>query len=116
MQVSKVSFSGIYDVTFPKNTKDSEISSISNNLNNYATECGFKDFVTIVNYNDFLNSKNQNKRGFRIVTSVDNPHLLVNLFSKSSDRLSGLLNKVLSDKSSLSILLSLFLFFISKSI
>lgn len=86
MQVSKVSFGGIYDINFPKNTEDSKVRKICNNLNIYANKHGFSNYVAIVDYKNLVNSNNH-KKGFRLISTVDNPLMLVKLFGQISEEL-----------------------------
>ena len=83
MSVSKVSFSGIYNINFPKNAKNEDVNVAYKKVNDYLQERPFlENTVSIVKFDKFV--EKTAIKGFRIITTIDNPFLLVDLFSQIS--------------------------------
>ena len=86
MQVPKVSFSGIYNINFPKNTSQEDVDKAYKKLNDFIQEKPY--LSSTIDLYDF--SKFQEKtpiKGFRIVSTLDNPHIMVKLLSLIDEKL-----------------------------
>ena len=86
MQVSKISFNGIYDIRFSKSTPDEKIAQAQDKLNSWLENKNLTDCFEVVNFNDMDNNKSSAK-GFRMISSIDNPSLIVNLLASVNEKL-----------------------------
>lgn len=83
----KVSFSGVYDLRFPQNTKDEEIQNKFTQTKEYVdkTYNKYLDIVEVKLMDSFHIQKTDKKladKGIRISSTVDNPWMLCNIFDK----------------------------------
>ena len=83
----KVSFSGVYDIRFPQNTKDEEIQNKFIQTKEYIDKTYNQklDIVDIRLMDSFNIQKTDKKltdKGIRISTSVDAPAMLCDIFDK----------------------------------
>ena len=91
--INKISFSGIYDIRFPLGTKSEEIDSKCEKLNSIIAEKyePIKDSFLVRTIDGFTSTKNKirplEEKGIRVISPVDNPHLIFDIFDSISPKL-----------------------------
>ena len=86
MQVSKISFNGIYDIKFSKSTSNEKIDQTKEQLCLYLSEPNLSDHFDVIDFKNMANNKNDNK-GIRLISPIDNPSLMVDMLSKVNEKL-----------------------------
>jgi len=91
--INKVSFSGIYDIRFPLGTKSEEIEDKYKKIKTVVADKYelIKDIFLVNTVDGFSSTKNRTRpleeKGIRIVTPVDNPHLMVDILDAINPKL-----------------------------
>jgi len=91
--INKISFSGIYDIRFPLGTKPEEIQDKSEKLKRIISEeCSqISDMFLVKTIDGFSINKNKKmpleEKGIRIISTFDNPYIMVGVLDKLSPRL-----------------------------
>lgn len=90
MRVSSVSFSGIYDIRFPKGTSSKLIDDKYETAQLMAKDVfpkGSYDVSIKDSFDITKSDKNLEQKGIRISTTIDNPWFLFALFDKIDPKL-----------------------------
>lgn len=87
MKTSRISFNGIYDVNYAKSTDKKVIFDDMQKLDNLLQKRHADDWVKIHDFDSFSTKNPNGQKGYRIVSTIDNPYLIADLLSVIDSKL-----------------------------